>query len=79
MREYYAKQDSDFVPYEDQLKQAATFEAQGLSNTQIMNYLATKDGQLYLDNCALRLPTYLVMRSSNEEWVSSHREVQFQK
>lgn len=48
MREYYARQDQSFVPYEEQLNKAKTFETLGLSRAKVMQYLETKEGQLYL-------------------------------
>lgn len=56
MREHYARQDPDFVPYEAQRKEAKTFEAQGLSQKEIVDYLATENGQLYLDKLQAAAP-----------------------
>ncbi|WP_439870900.1 DUF6861 domain-containing protein [Pseudomonas syringae] len=56
MREHYAKQDADFVSNDIKLKQAKTFETQGLSQKEITNYLSTGDGQLYLDKLRAAAP-----------------------
>ncbi|KWS40980.1 DUF6861 domain-containing protein [Pseudomonas syringae] len=56
MREYYAKQDSDFVSHDTKLEKAKTFEAQGLSQKEIVDYLATENGQLYLDKLQAAAP-----------------------
>ncbi|MGN2434014.1 DUF6861 domain-containing protein [Pseudomonas syringae] len=44
MREYYAKQDSDFAPLEQQVKEVKTFKTLGLSDEQIADFLSTPDG-----------------------------------
>lgn len=56
LREFYGKQDPDFVPYEKQLKYAETFETQGLSKQQVLDYLRTADGERYLDKLIAAAP-----------------------
>lgn len=48
LREFYAKQDPDFVAHDQQLQYAETFAPRGLSNKQINEYLDSPDGELYL-------------------------------
>ncbi|QJI43974.1 hypothetical protein HKK52_24435 [Pseudomonas sp. ADAK2] len=56
MREYYAKQDSDFVSHDTKLEKAKMFDTQGLSQKEITDYLSTGDGQLYLDKLRAAAP-----------------------
>jgi len=49
MREYYAKQDPDFVSLEDKKNKVLTFDTQGLSAKQINEFFESPEGQLYFD------------------------------
>jgi hypothetical protein len=48
LREFYAKQDPDFVSVEDQVKKVQTFETKGLSNEQVETFLQSDDGKKLL-------------------------------
>jgi len=56
MQKFYAKQDTDFVPHNEILKKAQTFKPIGLSRDEVFDYLASKDGQLYLDKLRAAAP-----------------------
>lgn len=56
MQRFYAKQDPDFVPHNEILKKAQTFNPIGLSRDEVFDYLASKDGQLYLDKLRAAAP-----------------------
>jgi hypothetical protein len=56
MREYYAKQDPDFVSVEDQIKKVKTFQTKGLSNEQIESFLNTSDGEKLLSKLQAAAP-----------------------
>jgi hypothetical protein len=56
MREFYAKQDTEFVSVENKRKLVKTFEPRGLSNQEIKNYLQSADGQKYIAKLALADP-----------------------
>ena len=56
MREYYAKQDPNFVSVEDQIKQVKTFETKGLSNEKIETFLNSSDGEKLLSKLQAAAP-----------------------
>jgi hypothetical protein len=56
MREFYAKQDPEFVPVEKKRNGVKTFEAKGLSNQEIHSYLQSADGQKYITKLTLADP-----------------------
>ena len=56
MREYYAKQDPEFVSVEDQIKKVQTFKTKGLSNEQIEGFLNTSDGEKLLGKLQAAAP-----------------------
>jgi hypothetical protein len=56
MREFYAKQDTEFVSVENKRKSVKTFEPRGLSNQEIHDYLQSADGQKYIAKLALADP-----------------------
>ncbi|KPW72753.1 hypothetical protein NLO85_08970 [Pseudomonas savastanoi] len=56
MREYYAKQDPEFVSVEQQIKEFSTFKTMGVKKAEIDAYLATPEGQSYYDALARSSP-----------------------
>ncbi|MBP1146030.1 hypothetical protein JOE33_002953 [Pseudomonas sp. PvP027] len=56
MREYYAKQDPEFVSVEQQIKEFSTFETHGVQTSEIDAYLGTAEGRAYYDALARSAP-----------------------
>ncbi|HEX8587877.1 DUF6861 domain-containing protein, partial [Pseudomonas sp.] len=52
MRDFYAKQDSEFVPVEHKRDSVKTLEPKGLSNQQVRDYLQSVEGQKYMAKIA---------------------------
>ena len=52
LREYYARQDPDFISHEDLIKQVKTFQTHGVPEAEAILYLKTPDGQKLLEKLA---------------------------
>lgn len=56
LREFYSKQDPDFISVEDQIKKVRTFETKGLSNAQFEDFINTADGEKLLSKLQAAAP-----------------------
>ncbi|WP_223513038.1 DUF6861 domain-containing protein [Pseudomonas sp. GL-R-26] len=56
LREQYARQDPDFVPLAEQIKDVKTLETLGVKTSKIEAYLMTPEGRMYLNEVATADP-----------------------